>query len=57
MGTHLGALLTFAALTSIALATLARDEPRARRRFGVRLFVVLVLGVASCGWLMSRLPD
>lgn len=57
MDTHLGALLTFATLTSIALATLARDEPRERRRFGARVFVALVLGVVLCGWLMSRLPN
>ncbi len=57
MRSHLAALLLFSGLVSIALATLARDEPRARTRFAARLFFALVLGVALCGWLMSPLPN
>ncbi len=57
MHSHLLALLLFAALTSTALAALARDEPREGVRLAVRLFLGLVLGALLCGWLMSPLPN
>lgn len=57
MGSHLGALVAFAALVAVVLAFLARDEPRERVRFGVKVFAALVLTVIALGWLMNPFPS
>ena len=57
MHSHLLTLLAFAALVATVFATLARDERRARLRFGLKIFAALVLSVILLGWLMSPLPN
>jgi hypothetical protein len=57
MFSHLLALVLFSGLVSAVLATLARDEPRQRASFGLRLFVGLVLSVMALGWAMRGLPS
>ena len=52
---HLGSLLAFSALVSIAFATLYRDDRASRLRFGGKLFVAFLLAAIVAGRLMARL--
>ena len=54
---HLVHLTIFSALVSTVFATLLRDAPRERLRFGLKLFVGFVVGAAAAGWLMSPWPS
>lgn len=57
MASHLVALVVFSALVAVVLGMIARDDARARLRFGARVFTALVVSAVVLGWLMSRLPD
>jgi len=46
----------FSLLVSLVFAVLARDEPRARLRFGVLVFLAFMGGAFLLGWLMFPLP-
>jgi hypothetical protein len=54
---HLGTLVLFSALVSTVFATLLRDDPRARLRFGLLVFAALVLSALVVGWLMAPFPS
>jgi hypothetical protein len=54
---HLVALLVFAALTAAVFATLLRDDPRDRVRFGLMAFAAFVLSTFVVGWLMYPFPN
>jgi hypothetical protein len=56
IGSHLIALVVFSALVSTVFATLLRDTPRARVRFGLVAFAAFVLTTLAVGWLMSPFP-
>ncbi len=56
MGSHLITLVVFAALVSVVFATLLRDKPRDRIRFGLIAFAAFVLTTLAAGWLMSPFP-
>lgn len=56
MGSHLVTLLVFSALVSTVFATLQRDTPRARLRFGLGAFAAFVLATLAAGWLMRPFP-
>lgn len=53
---HLVTLMLFAGLVSIVFATLMRDDPRARLRFGLMTFGAFVASAIVAGWLMSPFP-
>lgn len=57
MHSHLLALLAFSGLVGTVFALIARDERRARLRFGLKVFATLVLSVILLGWLMSPFPN
>ncbi|MGE0454101.1 MAG: hypothetical protein AB7O37_17720 [Vicinamibacteria bacterium] len=57
MASHLLTLLVFSALVSTVFATLLRDDPRSRLRFGLKLFAAFVGSVLLVGWLMAPFPN
>jgi hypothetical protein len=57
MLSHLGTLVVFAALVATVFATLLRDDPRSRLRFGLLVFAALVLSAVVVGWLMAPFPS
>ena len=54
---HLISLFLFSALVSTVFATLLRDDPRSRLRFGAILFGAFVLSAIAVGWLMYPFPN
>ena len=57
LSSHLLALVTFSALTSIVFATLLRDDLESRVRFGVFAFGAFVTSAVVVGWLMYPFPS
>jgi hypothetical protein len=57
LASHLFALLSFSVLTSAVFATLLRDDPRSRVRFGVLAFAAFVVSAIVVGWLMYPFPS
>jgi hypothetical protein len=57
LASHLMALLTFSVLTSAVFATLLRDDPRGRLRFGLLAFAAFVVSAVVVGWLMYPFPS
>jgi hypothetical protein len=54
---HFVTLLIFAALVSLVFATLMREEPRARVRFGLMTFGAFIASAIVAGWLMAPFPS
>ena len=54
---HLLALVIFSALVSAVFATLLREDPRSRLRFGLLAFAAFVLSAILVGWLMYPFPS
>ena len=54
---HFVTLLIFSALVSLVFATLMREDPRARVRFGLLTFGAFVASAIVVGWLMSPFPS
>lgn len=57
MQSHLVTLLLFSSLVATVFATLLRDTPRERLRFGVWAFGTFVLSTLVLGWLMNPFPS
>jgi len=53
---HLAYLIVFSALVSAVFATLLRDDPRSRLRFGLAAFAAFVVSAVAVGWLMYPFP-
>jgi hypothetical protein len=53
---HLLTLVVFSALVSTVFATLLRDTPRERVRFGLLAFAAFVLSTLLIGWLTNPFP-
>jgi hypothetical protein len=56
MTSHLLLMALFAALVSIAFATLLRDRPREQIVLGLRLFGAFIGVALALGWLMYPFP-
>lgn len=56
MHSHLVTLVVFSALVSTVFATLLRDTPRERVRFGLMAFTAFVLSTLLIGWLTNSFP-
>ena len=57
MRSHLVALVLFSALVSTVFATLLRDDPKSRVRFGLMAFAAFVASAIGVGWLMYPFPS
>jgi hypothetical protein len=55
MKSHLVSLFLFSSLVSLVLAFLQRDEPKARWRFGLKVFAGFMLSTFVIGWAMAQL--
>jgi len=49
---HLFSMILYAFFVAVVLAFLRRDEKRARIKYGLFLFLVMVGGAILFGWLM-----
>ena len=56
MQSHLVTLVVFSALVSSVFATLLRDTPGERVRFGLVAFAAFVLSTLVLGWLTNPFP-
>jgi len=56
MHSHFVTLVVFSALVSTVFATLLRDTPRERVRFGLTAFAAFVLSTLVLGWLTNPFP-
>jgi hypothetical protein len=54
---HLLNLLVFSGLVSTVFATLLRDDPASRIRFGLRAFGGFVLATLVLAWVMRPFPS
>jgi hypothetical protein len=54
---HLTAMLLYALLLGVFLATLWRRDRRAQVKLFLQIFCSLVLGAVALGWLMYFLPS
>jgi hypothetical protein len=49
---HLLSMILYAALVSVVLTLLRRSEKKPRLKYGLFLFLIMVLGAFLFGWLM-----
>jgi hypothetical protein len=49
---HLLTMVLFATIVSVLLALIRHDEPRAIRRYALKLFILMVGGVIIFSWVM-----
>jgi hypothetical protein len=56
MHSHLVTLIVFSALVSTVFATLLRDTPRERVRFGALAFAAFVLTTFVVAWIANPFP-
>jgi hypothetical protein len=49
---HLLSMVVYAALTSVVLALIRRPAPKARLRYGLAVFLIMVGGGLLFGWFM-----
>ncbi len=49
---HLLSLVVYAFFVALVMALIRRTEPKARWRYGLTLFAIMVLGALAFGWFM-----
>mgnify|MGYP001075028020 CR=1 FL=1 len=49
---HLVSMVIYAVLVSVVLALIRREETKARLRYGLTLFLIMVGGAVAFGWFM-----
>jgi uncharacterized membrane-anchored protein len=49
---HLLSMVLYALLVSIVLALIRRDKKKAQVKYGVTLFLIMVVGAIAFGWFM-----
>jgi hypothetical protein len=52
METHLFTMVIYALLVSLVLSLIRRSELKARLKYGVTLFLIMVVGALVFGWFM-----
>ncbi len=57
MHSHLLTLIAFSVLVSTVFATLLRDDPKERFRFGLYAVGAFVVSTLLLGWLMNPFPS
>ena len=53
---HLISMSIYAALTSIVLALIRREKRKEQVKYGLFLFLIMILGAIIFGWLMYPFP-
>jgi len=49
---HLFSMIVYAFFVAVVLSLLRRDEKKARIRYGLLMFAIMVVGAILFGWLM-----
>jgi len=49
---HLLSMIVYAFFTAVVLALIRRHEPKARLRYGLAVFLIMVAGGLLFGWFM-----
>ncbi|MEA2005613.1 MAG: hypothetical protein U9O50_05065 [Acidobacteriota bacterium] len=49
---HLFSMVLYAVLVCIVLALIRRNEPKAQLKYGISLFIIMVVGGIVFGWFM-----
>jgi len=49
---HLFSMVLYAVLVCIVLVLIRRNEPKAQLKYGISLFIIMVVGGIIFGWLM-----
>jgi len=49
---HLVSMVIYAFLVAVVLALIRREDVKARLRYGLTLFLVMVVGAIAFGWFM-----
>lgn len=49
---HLLSMVIYALLASVVLALIRRNDGKSRIRYGLTLFLIMVLGAVAFGWFM-----
>jgi uncharacterized membrane protein len=49
---HLFSMMVYAFFVSVVLALLRRDDRKSRLRYGLSLFLIMVVGALAFGWFM-----
>jgi len=52
LNSHLLSMILYAALVSLVLALLRRSEKKTRIKYGLFLFLIMIVGALLFGWLM-----
>ncbi len=49
---HLVSMIIYAALVSVVLAVIRKEDAKSRFRYGLTLFLIMVVGAIVFGWFM-----
>jgi hypothetical protein len=49
---HLLSLIVYAFFVSVVLSLIRRDDPKSRLKYGLSLFLIMVVSALAFGWLM-----
>jgi len=49
---HLVSMIIYAALVSVVLAVIRKEDAKNRFRYGLTLFLIMVVGAIVFGWFM-----
>jgi hypothetical protein len=49
---HLLSMIVYAFFVSVVLSLIRRDDPKSRLKYGLSLFLIMVVGALAFGWFM-----
>jgi hypothetical protein len=49
---HLLSMIVYAFFVSVVLSLIRRDDPMSRLKYGLSLFLIMVVSALAFGWLM-----
>jgi hypothetical protein len=49
---HLLSMIVYAFLVSVVLSLIRRDDPKSRLKYGLSLFLIMVVSALAFGWFM-----
>ena len=49
---HLLSMTVYAFFVSVVLSLIRRDDPKSRLKYGLSLFLIMVVGALAFGWFM-----
>lgn len=49
---HLLSMIVYAFFVSVVLSLIRRDDPKSQLKYGLALFLIMVVGALAFGWFM-----